>query len=126
MDVDHNEDLLSLATTIDVVVLRETDGQTAAVMGAMPIDLTNGQEPTGRLLSELLDSSVRLTDAEGLPSAVLQALADIPVPHAFRSSPWLASSRGLVLRGKDTLIGGHAVDFSNETGLAIDYADEDE
>lgn len=109
--------------TVYVVVLRAEGGRTVPVGGSTPIDLDNGAEPTGGLLTELLAATVRIRADEGLPPGVLAALREIPVPVAFRASPWLDASRAVTVRDDVGRLGGLTVYYSDGTGLRIELSE---
>ncbi|WP_432050207.1 hypothetical protein [Verrucosispora sp. NA02020] len=108
-----------LGDGVDVVVLREENGRTVPVAGVRPIDLADGQAPDPESLSELLDSTVRLTTVEGTPATVLDALRAIPGPATFAASPWLIDSRPIVVRDGVGTVGAWAVHYSDAIGLRV-------
>lgn len=126
MDEDTGIPVSPLDSAVDVVVLRAEGDQGVPVAGRTPIRLADGSEPVGDLLTELLDSTVRVTTAEGIPPGVLMALRDIPVPPAFRSSPWLADSRPVIMRDGTGHLGELSVRYTDETGLHIVLPDAEE
>ncbi|MEV6813096.1 hypothetical protein [Micromonospora sp. NPDC051296] len=110
---------------VDVVVLCDENGRTVPVTGTVSVDLADEEIPQHELLSELLDSTVRLTTAEGVLSVVLDTLRAIPVPAAFAASPWLTDSRPIVVRDGVGCVGGLSVRYSDTVGLRITGPDAD-
>jgi len=112
---------------IDVVVLRIAGEWTVPVAGRTPFDPHLTKEPVTRLLSELLDSTVRITLDEGIPGDAFRAFVDAPVPPAFRASPWLAESRAVLVGDDGTgRVGGLPLRYTDEEGLWIIHPDYDE
>ncbi|WP_431905507.1 hypothetical protein [Micromonospora carbonacea] len=105
---------------VDVVVLRADEGCVVPVTGGTSVDLDGSEPPSEQLLAELLDSTVRVSAAEGVLSAVLVRLRAIAVPAAFAASPWLADSRPVMVRDGTGEAGGLAVRYSATVGLWID------
>ncbi|MEV4757555.1 hypothetical protein AB0J86_20920 [Micromonospora sp. NPDC049559] len=120
-----DEDSLPFEDAVDVVVLRATGGQTVPVAGGTPIDLTDDDEPVEDLLAELLAATVRVRADEGVPPEALAALRELPVPAAFRASPWLDASRALVVRDGVGHAGGLTVYYDDDSGLRIDFPEAD-
>jgi hypothetical protein len=109
----------SLGDTVDVVVLRQQGAQAVPIEGTMPLPLDEPTEPTGDLLEDLLDSTVRLSASEGLPKEVLTALLQTPVPTAFSESPWLRDSRAVVLIDGQAQVGCFSFRYALDTGLDV-------
>ncbi|MER7003894.1 hypothetical protein ABT297_12730 [Dactylosporangium sp. NPDC000555] len=118
-------DRLPFEDAIDIVVLRAAGGHTVPVAGSTPIDLDNGAEPVGELLTDLLAATVRVRVDEGTPPDVLAALRRIPVPAAFRTSPWLDASRAIVVRDGAGRAGQLTVRYSVDSGLRFDQPEAD-
>ncbi len=118
-------DFLAFQDGINVVVLRAAGGRTVPVDGRTPIDLDNAAEPVGELLTELLAATVGIGGDEGIPPGVLEALRGLPVPAAFRASPWLSASRAIVVRDGVGAAGGLSVRYSDGGGLQIDLPETD-
>ncbi|MGW5578902.1 hypothetical protein [Micromonospora chokoriensis] len=112
-------DAFFLGDWVDVVVLRTADGHTTTVSGNILVDLCDEGPPGPDLLSELMDSTVRLTAGEGCSLFVRDSLRAIPVPALFAASPWLAASRPVIVRDGSGLVGGLLVRYSDATGLRI-------
>jgi hypothetical protein len=105
--------------TVDVVVLRQHDGQTVPIEGKRPVALYELADPTGDLLEELLDSTVRLSAAEGVSGEVLAALLQIPVPPAFSESPWLRESHPVILIDGESQVSNIHLVYSQTLGLRV-------
>jgi len=122
--VDEN-DPLPFEEKIDVVVLEAGSGCTVSVAGHIPVNLVADVEPVGDLLTELLAATVQVRADEGTPPEVLNALRDLPVPAAFRTSPWLDASRAIVLHDGAVRIDELTARYSGSSGLRIGLLDFD-
>jgi hypothetical protein len=69
------------------------------------------------LLRELLDATVPLRAGEGVDDAMIEKLLQVPVPSAFRASPWLRYSRPLLLANGFGRLAGMPFHYSPDTGL---------
>lgn len=123
--MDEPGDCFPLYADVEVVVLRVEGDRIVPIAGANPVDLAAGTAPADELLSELLDSSVRVTAGEGISSVVLDTLRAIPVPPAFAASPWTANSRPLVVRDGVGQVGELVVRYTADAGLRITDPDMD-
>jgi hypothetical protein len=82
---------------VSLVIFRSVDGRPVPIAGSVPIDLEDPTEPTGELLAALRSSTVHVSDDDGFTPEELSVVGGIPVPPAFRNSPWLDDSRPVIV-----------------------------
>ncbi|TVT22901.1 hypothetical protein FNH05_33240 [Amycolatopsis rhizosphaerae] len=105
---------------IDVVLFHGEDQAAVPVGGGMVVDLTSPQPLAGEVCAELADATVTLHAPEDVSARVLEVLRRMPVPPAFRATPWSRHQRGVILHDQRCHVGGVVLVYDPVVGLRAD------
>lgn len=111
--------------SVSIVLLREDETGRLRPLGdddTVVLDAGGGLD--GAVVGALLDAAVRLAVPEDIDPVVADAIAALPVPAAFRNSPWLYEHRVVVLRNGRCTVGDTTLRYLEGIGLRlgdIDY-----
>jgi len=114
---DYDRDQWGIAV---VILLTDTDGIHRPTSGQTPIDLSQAGEIPPETLTELLESTVRLTATEDIPAEIINILDATPVPPAWRSSSWLRHHRPLIVKNGLAAVGEFTLGYQRHLGIYLD------
>lgn len=103
-----------------VVLLTRPDGARCPAGGQTPIDLDRTGPVSPPTLTELLESTVRLTPTEDIPVELIDLIDATPVPPAWRDSPWLRDHRPLTFTDNLCVVGEFTLGYQRHLGLYLD------